>query len=116
MMINRRTKRSDDAHEALQYLMEAVHDRSAVHAVALVDDAGHIVAGTGMARDLSGLARIAGKVARGEHNLEACDVTRNTDVMSRGVRVAGKTFYLAALGEHVRRMPDAARAVSRILA
>jgi hypothetical protein len=115
MMMNRRTKRSSDAQEALQYLMEAVHDRSAVHAVALVDDAGRIVAGTGMPRELTGLARIAGKVARGEHNLEACDVTKDTDVMSRGVRAAGKTFYLAALGDRVSRMPDAARAVARIL-
>jgi hypothetical protein len=115
-MEDRRMKRSGDREEALQYLMEAVADRSDVHAVALVDEGGRIVAGTGMPKELGGLARIAGKVARGELNFDADEVTKDTDVLARGVRAGGRTFYLAALGERVRRMPDAARAVARILA
>jgi hypothetical protein len=115
-MIERRTKRSKDAVEALQYLTEAVADRSDVSAVAIVDDAGRIVAGTGMPRALVGLSRIAGPVARGEACLDLGHVTRDTDVLARRVDASGRTLYLAALGTRVRRMPDAARAIERIVA
>jgi hypothetical protein len=63
-----------------------------------------------------GLSHIAGPVARGEPCLDLGHVTRDTDVLSRRVEAAdGRTLYLAALGTRVRRMPDAARAVQRIL-
>jgi hypothetical protein len=114
-MTERRTKRSLDAVEALQYLTEAVADRSDVSAVAIVDDAGRIVAGTGMPRALVGLSRIAGPVARGEACVDLGHVTRDTDVMARRVDAACGTLYLAALGSRVRRMPEAARAIQRIV-
>lgn len=115
-MIERRSKRSHDPEEALQYLMEAVHDRSEVRAIALVDGIGKIVAGTGTARDLAALSWIAGPVSRGEPCIDLGHVTADTDVLARAVHAGGRTLYLAALGERVRRMPDAARAVERILA
>ena len=96
--------------------MEAVKDRSSVHAVALVDERDRIVAGTGAPHDLTGLARIARKVVRGECNLDHEEVTRGTDVLARGVHAGGRTLYFAALGERVTRLPEAAQAVERILA
>jgi hypothetical protein len=114
-MVERRTKRSKDPVEALQYLIEAVADRSDVSAVAIVDDVGRIVAGTGMPRALVGLSRIAGPVARGEACIDLGHVTRDTDVLAREVDAAGRTLYLAALGTRVRRMPEAARAIQRIV-
>ena len=111
---DRRSKRSEDRDEALQYLVEAVADRSEVHAVALVDDEGHIVAGCGMPHDLAGLAKLAGPLARAQSSACFEDVTRGTDYFARGVPVRGKTLYLTALGSRVRRMNDAAVAIARI--
>jgi hypothetical protein len=114
-MQERRTKRSETREEALQYLVEAVADRSEVDAVVLVDDAGHIVAGTGMPIEVRDLARVARPIARGE--IGAIDrLAEGSDVMARGVRVGETTLYFAALGTRVRKMTDAARAVERILA
>jgi hypothetical protein len=113
-MIERRTKRSAEREEALQYLIEAVADRSDVHAIALVSDEGRILAGTGVPRDLAGLARIAGPVARREKCEELERATEGTDVMVRAFAVGATTLYLAALGERVMRMGDALRAVERI--
>ena len=48
------------------FLVEAVRDRSDVHAVALIDEAGRIVAGTGMLTDLKGLAPDRGPRASGQ--------------------------------------------------
>ena len=114
-MYERRTKRSGAPDEALQLLMEALLDRSEVRAVALVGDDGRIVAGTGMPRDLVGLALIAKPLARGEPCLDVEEVTRGTDVLTRGFQAGGRTVYLAALGTRVRHMTDAVRGVERIL-
>ncbi len=115
-MIERRTKRSEDRNEALQYLVEALADRSPdVAAVALIDGGGRIVAGTGMPHELVGLAKIAGPLARGEAPPEFDDVTEGTDLLMRDFTVAGSPFVLAALGTRVRRMHDCVRGVSRIL-
>ena len=63
--MERRTKRSEDREEALQYLVEALADRSEVDAVLLMNDEGHIVAGMGKPREVRGLAKIAVPVVRG---------------------------------------------------
>ena len=114
-MVERRVKRSGERDEALQYLVEAVADRSPVRAVALVDGAGKIVAGTGFARDLVGLARIAGHVARGEPCPEMESVTEGTDILVRAVWARGEPHYLAALGDRVVRMVEAGRRAETIL-
>ena len=118
-MTNARTKRSGQRDEALQYLVEAVLDRSDARSAAIVGMEGgraRIVAGAGVPRDLAGLARIAGPVARGEACAELDAVTEGTDLLTRAVSAGGKTYYLAALGTHVRKMSDAARAITRIVA
>jgi hypothetical protein len=112
----RRAKRSGTREEALQFLVEAVKDRSEVRAVAVIDGDDRILAGTGMPHELSGLARIAGRVAQGEPCAELDDVTHETDLLTCGFAASGKTMYLAALGTRVNKMPEAVRAVRRILA
>jgi hypothetical protein len=112
-MLERRTKRSESRDEALQYLVEAVADRSDVEAVVLVDDAGRIVAGTGMPIEVRDLARIARPVARGDRDVLS-RVAEGSDVLARSVDIGDATLYLAALGTHVRKMTDAARAIARI--
>src|SRR6476620_4431502 len=64
--MERRTKRSEDREEALQYLVEALADRSEVDAVLLMNDEGHIVAGMGKPKEIKGLAKIAVPVVKGE--------------------------------------------------
>ena len=63
---NKRTKRSEDRDEALQYLVEALADRSEVQAVVLVNDEGKIVAGMGGPAQVKGLAAMAIPMVRGE--------------------------------------------------
>jgi hypothetical protein len=113
-MMERRTKRSSESREAMQYLVEALADRSDARAVALVDDGGRVVAGVGMPRDLIELRELAAPVARAE----VCDalsrLDTSTDVFSRRVAFGSGGLYLAALGTRMRRFGDAANAVSRI--
>src|ERR1700710_984213 len=119
MSTNARTKRSEQRTEALQYLVEAVLDRSDARSAAIVgvvDGETRIVAGAGAPRDLAGLARIAGPVARGEECAELDAVTAGTDLLTRAVNAGGSTYYLAAIGTRVRKMTDAARAITRIIA
>lgn len=114
--MERRHKRSAQRVEALQYLVEAVADRSEVRSVALVDERRRIVAGMGMPGDLAGLARVAGAVARGEPSADLEKVTEGTDLLTRRIAIGDRAVYLAALGTRVRRMSDAATAVARIFA
>lgn len=113
MMFEQRTKRSEERVEALQYLVEAVLDRSDVRCAALVErGSNRIVAGAGTASDLVALARVAAAVARGE----IAEIADEDDVIAREIDVRGGTLVLAAIGERVRRMPEAASAVMRICA
>ena len=114
-MQERRTKRSDDRREALQYLVETVADRSEVRALVLMDDYGRIVAGMGMPWDLVGLSRLARPVARREPCVDVGDVARTSDVTSRAFAVGGATLYFAALGDRIRGLGDAMRGVERII-
>jgi len=113
--MERRNKRSDDREQALQYLVEALYDRSEARAVALIDEQGRIVAGTGMPNDLSGLAKIGPPMARGEACEEFDATTEGTDFFARGIGLDDGTLYLAALGTRLRRMYETVRGVSRIL-
>ena len=113
--MDRRIKRSQDREEALQYLIEALADRSQVEAVLLVDDEGHIVAGMGMPREVRELAKIAIPAVRGEEPESFEAVTRDTDFFGREIPVADGSFYLVALGTRVCKMHEAVYGVTRIL-
>jgi hypothetical protein len=115
-MIERRTKRSRERDEALQFLVEAVADRSDVPALVLVDDAGRIVAGMGIPKDLIGLVRTARDVAWGHATAADVDAaTGGRDVTTRSVATRDGMLYFAALGDRVTAVGDAVRAVQRIL-
>jgi hypothetical protein len=116
-MNERRSKRSTDRGEALQYLVESVADRSLARALVLVNDTGSIVAGVGMPREVAGLARTARDVAR--RRASAADVDAATpghDVTARAVATRDGMLYLAVLGDRMTGVGEAVRAVHRILA
>jgi hypothetical protein len=116
-MSERRTKRSSDPVEALQYLVEAVADRSHAPAVVLVDDTGHIVAGMGGPKEVSGLARAARDVAWGTSSAATLDrTTAGKDVTARSIATRDGMLYVAALGDRMKAVGDAVRAVQRIVA
>jgi hypothetical protein len=116
-MIDRRSKRSANRVEALQFLVESVADRTGVRALVLVDDAGSIVAGMGMPEELRGLARTARDVAWGRASAaEVDEATAGRDVTARSVATRDGMLYFAALGEHMTGLGDASHAVRRILA
>jgi hypothetical protein len=115
-MFERRSKRSAERVEALQYLVEAVADRSGVRALVLVDDAGQIMAGMGGPVDVVGLARSARDVAwRRVTSAQVEATTRAGDVTARPVATPDGMLYFAALGDRVAGVGDAVRAVQRIL-
>jgi hypothetical protein len=113
--MDRRIKRSQDREEALQYLVEALADRSQVEAVLLVNDDGHIVAGMGMPQEVRKLAQIAVPAVRGEEPPLFESATRDTDFFGREIPVDDGSLYLVALGTRVCKMHEAVYGVIRIL-
>jgi hypothetical protein len=117
LMIDRRMKRSADREEALQYLVESVADRSGVRALVLLDDAGRIVAGTGMPDEIVGLRETARDVAWRRASVARVDrATRGSDVTARPIATREGMLYFAALGDRMVGLGDAVSAVQRILA
>lgn len=114
-MDNRRTRRSDDPREALRLLLEAVRDRSEVSAIAIVDAKGRVLSGFGDEGELDVLGTVAAPAAHGFLGPAYERMTEGTDVLARAIETKRGTVYLAALGERVGRMVDAARGVERIL-
>jgi hypothetical protein len=115
MLTERRSKRSDNWQEALQYLVEALCDRSDARAVALIDAQGRVVAGTGTWKDLAGLATITPPLARGENCEHFEAATAGTDYFAHCIGISGRTLYLTALGTRLRRMHESVKGVFRIL-
>jgi hypothetical protein len=115
MMKERRKQRSGRKDEALRLLLEAVRERSDVSSLAIVDGRGLVVAGTGPERELTVLGAVAAPAAAGAFDAACERLTEGTDVVSCPVDLGDRRLYLAALGERVSRMPEAARGVARIL-
>lgn len=115
-MQDRRKHRSGSRNEALRLLLESVLRRSDASAIAVVDEYGLVVGGAGDEHQLDILGAVAEPAALGPMS-EACEqLTDGTDVLSRAVRTSHGTMFLAALGERVPRMHEAARSVERIFA
>jgi hypothetical protein len=115
MMNERRRRRSGHTNEALQLLLETVRERSDVSSIALVDGRGLVIAGAGSERELRVLGVVAAPAAAGEIDAAYEVLTEGTDVVSRPLAIGDRTMYLAALGDRVSRLPEAARGVVRIL-
>ncbi|MGH7271229.1 MAG: hypothetical protein ACREJ3_12445 [Polyangiaceae bacterium] len=114
-MYERRSKRSAERVEALQYLVETVADRSGVRALVLMDDLGHILAGMGHPKDVVGLAGTALDVAWGRASVPEVDAAASgEDVTARPVATPEGMVYFAAIGDRVAGVGDAVRAVQRI--
>ncbi len=114
-MKERRRRRSGRKDEALYLLLEAVRERSNISSIAIIDGRGLVVAGSGPERELVVLGAVAARAAIGEFD-GACErLTIGTDVVSCPLAVGERKMYLAALGDRVRRMPEAARNAARIL-
>lgn len=119
--MERRIKRSQDRQEALQYLVEALADRSEVDAVVLIDDHGKIVAGMGAPQRVRGLASIAVPAVEGRACEQFAEATVGTDFFGRRILTApagaggGRPMYLAALGQRLRKMHEAVYAIARIV-
>jgi hypothetical protein len=115
-MTERRSKRSSERVEALQFLVEAVADRSNAPALVLVDDSGRIVAGMGMPTEVAGLARAARDVAWGRSSPQKLEsVTGGGDVTARSIATRDGMLYVAVLGDRMTAVGDAVRAVQRIV-
>ncbi len=114
-MNERRRRRSERSEEALRYLLESVQKRSDVSSIALVDGRGMVVAGSGPEHELLVLGLVAAPAARGSLDATCERLTVGTDVLSCPFTVGERRLYLAALGERVSRMPEAAQSVGRIL-
>jgi hypothetical protein len=114
-MNDRRMKRSNDRREALQYLVESVADRSGARALVLLDDAGRIVAGMGMPKEVTSLAGAARDVAWRRASPAMLDEMTH-DVTARPVATREGMLYFAALSDRMTGLGDAVRAVQRILA
>jgi hypothetical protein len=116
-MIEQRIKRSHKREEALQFLVESVADRSEVDALVLLDDAGRILAGVGMPHDVQSLKRTGRSVACGTATASDVDLTTGgRDMTTRPVATRNGTMYFAALGDRLRAVGEAVRAVQRIVA
>ncbi len=113
--IERRRRRSEHKDEALQLLLEAVRERSDVSSIAIIDGRGRVIAGTGPDDELEVLGVVAAPAAAGRFDPICEDLTQGTDVVSCPLAVGDERMYLAALGERVARMPEAARGAVRIL-
>jgi hypothetical protein len=114
-MNERRRRRSGRRDEALQLLLDAVRERSDISSIAIIDGRGLVVAGAGPERELLVLGAVAEPAASGVFDVECERLTEGTDVVSCPLALGERRLYLAALGDRVSRMPEAARGVARIL-
>jgi hypothetical protein len=114
-MTERRRRRSENKDEALHLLLETVRERSKVSSIALIDGRGYVLGGVGTEHELLVLGAVAAPAAAGEFDADCESLTVGTDVVSCPLAIGEQRMFLAALGERVSRMTDAARAVTRIL-
>ena len=121
MITDRRKNRSDSPFEAANlYLRAAVQGRD-VHAVAIANQDGFLVAAAGLGYDLPGLASL-GPVYGGDgigHDFPDTlvdDVTHGDDLYASAIEVCGETLYVASIGARLPRQRETEVALQRILA
>lgn len=116
----RRKSRSESPLEAASlYLRAAVQGRQ-IHAVAIADEEGALVAAAGQGYDLQGLASL-GSIYGGDgitHRFPEAtveDVAHGDDLYATALEVCGETFYVASIGARLPREGEAQAALQRIL-
>src|SRR3954471_9832832 len=111
MLHERRKNRSDSPLEAANlYLRAAVQGRD-VHAVAIANEDGFLVAAAGKGYDLQGLASLGpvyGGDGIGHEFPEALvdDVTHGDDLYASALEVCGETFYVTSIGARLPRQRE----------
>jgi hypothetical protein len=117
----RRKNRSDSPLEAANLYLRAAVQGQKVHAVAIANEDGFLVAATGQGYDLQGLASL-GPVYGGD-GIGHCfpealvdDVTHGDDLYASALEVCGETFYVTSIGARLPRQRETEVALQRILA
>lgn len=112
-MNERRKRRSNVPELALRFYLESVAEENQLHALALANSRGTLVAGTGSR--LPELAALARAGARGEGTDSFEEVTGGEDLYTRAMTIDEKTFYLASVGGPVRHVAHTERALRRLM-
>ena len=118
MIQNRRRRRSGERGEALAYYFESLAEREGIEAVALVDERGGLLCGSGTAHgvyDMDEIARAAAMTVDGSEPDGIDAITQGNDFYACRIEAGGKSYVVTSLGKRVRRVNDAAKAVERIL-
>ncbi len=117
----RRKNRSDSPLEAANLYLRAALQGRDVHAVAIANEDGFLVAAAGQGYDLQGLASL-GPVYGGDgigHGFPEAlvdDVTHGDDLYASAIEVCGETFYVTSIGARLPRQRETQVALQRILA
>jgi hypothetical protein len=116
----RRKHRSESPQEAASlYLRAAVQGRR-VHAVAIADEEGALVAAAGQGYDLQGLASLGpvyggDGIAHGFPEAMVEDVAHGDDLYASALEIGGETLYVATIGAELPRRDETQAALQRIL-
>jgi len=116
MINDRRTKRSADRNEALQFLVESVADRSGVRALILVDDAAASSQAWACRTKWSAWPGRRETSRGGAHRQPTWTRRSRARRDARPVATRDGMLYFAALGDRMNGLGDALQAVHRILA
>lgn len=118
MKTERRQRRSEQPTVALAYFLESLARRESFEAVALADDDGLLLGGTGRTVDPEAMAAVAPVAARNvEHKPDGLLglVTRGRPLRVWGVSLDGQSFHLVTIGEGRDLPQDTYTALGRIL-
>jgi hypothetical protein len=116
----RRVNRSEIPQVAVGLFLEAIATRNGLKAVALANEDGLLVAGSGAGYNLDWLAALgpfcAGEKRTGSVETLIENVTGGEDFFASTVDLNGYTLYLTSVGARVARQKEAAETLCRILA
>lgn len=118
MYTERRKRRSEQPTVALGLFLESLARRQAYEAIALADDDGLLLGGSGKAVDPEAMAAVAPMAARNvEHAPDGLLglVTRGRPLNVWGVTLDGQSFHLVTVGAAVSPPQDTWEALGRIL-
>jgi hypothetical protein len=120
MTMDRRNNRSDHPHEAAAIYLQTVASSHGLFALAVANEDGLLVAGTGGSYHLPWLAALGSVCASRTTRYPALDtlihdVTGGRNLHATAFDVRGETFYLTSIGAPVPQKDDAAAAIGRIL-